>query len=278
MTTATAETGSRVSLAHDTDDLAATYDRVGFRQFEHGKQLVALLQLQPGQRVLDVGCGTGLLGAWVADQLGSEGEVVGVDPLPLRVVLAARKHLRFHTQVGRAEDLSAFPDASFDAVYLNSVFHWVPDQPRALAEALRVVKPGGRIALNSADPQRPHDANLLLRQALDDTGLAGVVQAAVAHHHRVDADRLGALLAQAGFGGIEVATHTFYDQLQDVDELIAWSRSSSFGNWLSDLDPGQRDQVRARLAERLEPLRQGDSLTLKRHLVFASARRPVSPP
>lgn len=262
-----------VRLDHDTADLAATYDRVGFRQFEHGKQLVALLNLKKGDRVLDVGCGTGLLGAWVADQVGERGEVIGIDPLPLRVVLAARKHTRFHTKVGRAEDLSEFADESFDAVYLNSVFHWVPDQPKALAEALRVLRPGGRIALNSADALRPHDSNVLLRQALDEVGLRSVGHAAGAHNHRVDATRLAELLAQAGFSGIEVASHTFVDQLQDVDELIAWSRSSSFGNWLSDFEPDQRGRVRDRLAELLELRRRGTTIPLQRHLVFASARR-----
>ena len=267
-----------VRLDHDTAELADTYDRVGFRQFEHGKQLIALLGLQKGQRVLDVGCGTGLLGAWVAEQVGDRGEVIGIDPLPLRVVLAARKHPRLHTKVGRAEDLSAFADESFDAVYLNSVFHWVPDQPKALAEALRVLRPGGRIALNSADALRPHESNVLLRQALDEAGLRGVGQAAGAHNHRVDASRLAELLAQAGFIGIEVAPHTFVDQLQDVDELIAWSRSSSFGNWLSDLEAEPRALVRARLAELLEPLRRVATIPLQRHLVFASARRPSSRP
>ena len=263
-----------VRLDHDTSELAATYDRVGFRQFEHGKQLIALLGLQPGQRVLDVGCGTGLLGAWVAEQVGEAGEVIGIDPLPLRVVLAARKHARLRTRVGRAEDLSEFEEASFDAVYLNSVFHWVPDQPKALAEALRVLRSGGRIALNSADAARPHDSSLLLRRALDDAGLQHVGQPAGVQNHRVDADRLGGLLAQAGFDGIEVTPHTFTDQLQDVDELIAWSRSSSFGNWLSDLEPEQVARVRERLAGLLEPLRRGATIPLQRHLVFASARRP----
>lgn len=264
-----------IRLDHDTDELAATYDRVGFRQLEHGKQLVGLLQLQPGQRVLDVGCGTGLLGAWVAQQVAPTGTVVGVDPLPLRVALAARKHARLQAQVGRAEDLSAFADASFDAVYLNSVLHWVPDQPRALAEAARVLRPGGRIAVNSADAQRPHDSHKLLREVLDELGLAGSAFGVGGRNHQVDGEQLAALLNDAGFEQVAVTPHTFTDQLVDVDELMAWSRSSSFGNWLADLDPAQRAQVRERLALRIEARRGHAGIALQRHLVFASGVRPL---
>lgn len=263
-----------IRLDHDTPELASTYDRTGYRQFEHGKQLVALLALQPGQRVLDVGCGTGLLGAWVAERVSPGGEVVGLDPLTLRVELAARKHPRLRAQVGRAEDLSDLADESFDAVFLNSVLHWVHDQPRALAEARRVLRPGGRIAVNSADAQRPHDSAVLLDRVLGELGLRGPGIGAGGQNHRVDGVRLVELLVNAGFTEVELTHHTFFDRLHDVDELIAWSRSSSFGNWLSDLKPAQLSQVRDRLADALDPLRTSDFIPLRRHLVFAGARRP----
>lgn len=267
-----AEAGIR--LDHDTEDLAATYDRVGHRQFAHGRELVALLNLRPGQRVLDVGCGTGLLGAWVAEQLGPGGHVVGIDPLPLRVVLAGRKHPRFTARVGRAEDLSDFPDASVDAVYLNSVLHWVADQPRALAEARRVLRPGGRIAVNSADPTRPHDSHRLLVGVLDELGLRGEAFGAGGRNHQVDAGTLAGLLHGAGFEAVQVTPRSFTDRVADVDELIAWSRSSSFGNWLAELDDADTAAVRERLADRLAARRGTDGIALQRHLVFAAATRP----
>jgi len=261
-----------IHLDHDSGELAATYDRVGVRQFEHGKQLVALLGLRGGERVLDVGCGTGLLSAWVAERVAPDGQVTGIDPLPLRVALAAEKHPRLQARVGRAEDLSAFADASFDAVYLNSVLHWVPDQRRALREAWRVLRPGGHIAVNSADAERPHQSGLLLDGASQSLGLASASAGGL--YHRLSADGLAQLLRGAGFERVQVAPHTFVDQVTDVDELIAWHRSSSFGNWLSDLGPGQREQVRERLAEALLPLRAGATIPLQRHLVFAAASRP----
>ena len=80
-----------VSLELDSAPLAETYDRVGERQFNHGKLLVKDLEISAGDRVLDVGCGTGRLGAHVAGITGPSGEVVGIDPLPFRVKLSNQK-------------------------------------------------------------------------------------------------------------------------------------------------------------------------------------------
>jgi len=159
-----------VSLELDSRELAATYDVTSTRQFNHGKVLIAALQLKPGQLVLDVGCGTGRLGEYVANIVAPSGRVIGIDPLPLRIELAASKNPRFEASVGRAEDLSAFASASFDALYSNSVFHWVSDKQTALREAHRVLKAGGRIGVNSADGDRPHQSAALVREAVIEEG------------------------------------------------------------------------------------------------------------
>jgi ubiquinone/menaquinone biosynthesis C-methylase UbiE len=108
-----------ISFAHDSRHLAETYDRVSDLQFEGGKRLVERLGLEEGARVLDIGCGTGRLAQWTGERLGPKGSVVGIDPLEDRIGIA-RSHggaLRF--EVGQAEDLGAFEDASFDAVCMS---------------------------------------------------------------------------------------------------------------------------------------------------------------
>src|ERR1700735_4522648 len=142
---------STVQLTLDTPELAKHYDAVSAdRQFKAGRDLVGRLHIGPGERVLDVGIGTGLLAQYVSERVGPGGFVAALDPLAYRIELpSARAKPNLVFRVGTADDLSAYADASFDVVYLNAVFHWLPDQRRALAEFHRVLKPGGRLGITT---------------------------------------------------------------------------------------------------------------------------------
>jgi ubiquinone/menaquinone biosynthesis C-methylase UbiE len=270
-----AASGGNVSLTLDSAELASTYERVSTRQFNHGKVLIAALAPAPGDRVLDIGCGTGRLGDYVAGLVAPAGEVIGLDPLPLRIDIASAKNPRFKASVGRAEDLSRFPPESFDVAYMNSVFHWIEDKARALGEVRRVLTPGGRFGVNSADARRPHQSAALVREAALEEGLSHAkVASSLGTNYRVGEQELGELLARAGFVDVHVEQHTFVDTLDGVDDLFAWSQSSSFGNFLSDLEPGERQRVRTRLSRKLDTLRTPKGILLERYLVFATGRRP----
>src|ERR1700722_8545650 len=81
-----------LSLKLDTPDLARHYEEASSdRQFKAGKVLAQKLALRPGDNVLDVGSGTGLLAEYVAGIVGPSGSVVAIDPLPLRIDIAKRK-------------------------------------------------------------------------------------------------------------------------------------------------------------------------------------------
>jgi ubiquinone/menaquinone biosynthesis C-methylase UbiE len=268
----------QISLELDSRELALTYDLVSGRQFEHGKVLVAALRLKAGERVLDVGCGTGRLGAYVAELVAPHGQVCALDPLPLRVELAQGRHPGLQASVGRGEDLSMFAGDSFDAAYLNSVLHWIDDKALALSEVARVLKPGGRLAVNSADADRPHQSGQLIREALRELGMHAAARvSALGTRYRVNAQALARLLKDAGFVNVQIQAQTFVDAIRDVDDVFAWSRSSSFGNFLAGLSDGERSQVRERLAKKLERLRNHGQVELERYLVFASAQKRAVP-
>jgi len=107
--------------------------------WEYGRDLLVLLDARSGERVLDVGCGTGQLTAEVA-QRGAE--VVGIDSSPEMIAGARRNfpHLRFEVA-----DVAALPYwNAFDAVLSNAALHWVRDQRGAVAAIAEALKPGGR--------------------------------------------------------------------------------------------------------------------------------------
>src|SRR5215470_9719516 len=169
------------SFTHDSRSLAETYDRVSDLQFEGGKRLVERLGLNEGARVLDVGCGTGRLAHWIAERVGAKGAVTGIDPLEERIHIARSRGGTVRFEVGQAEDLGAFEDASFDVVCMSSVFHWVSDKAKALAEVRRVLRPGGRLGVTT----QPHELSkvgtvgLVLERLLARTPYAGRVDSSM---------------------------------------------------------------------------------------------------
>lgn len=123
------------------DEVAQCYCGVG-NPFAPGRP-------EPGARVLDVGCGAGVDVLAAARFAGPQGSVAGLEFSP-HMLDRAEANLRLTAtenatlRQGGAESLP-FPDASFDLIISNGVYNLVPDKPRALAEAFRVLAPGGRL-------------------------------------------------------------------------------------------------------------------------------------
>ncbi|HEX2072320.1 MAG TPA: methyltransferase domain-containing protein, partial [Geodermatophilus sp.] len=108
--------------------------------------LATVAGVRPGQAVLDVACGTGIVARTVADRLGGTGRVVGVDLNEAMLTVARRVRPDLDWRPGDAADLP-FPDGSFDAVLCQMALMFFPDRTAALREMARVARPGGTVAV-----------------------------------------------------------------------------------------------------------------------------------
>jgi ubiquinone/menaquinone biosynthesis C-methylase UbiE len=110
------------------------------------RRLMELLELRPGARVLDLACGPGTLSKPMAEIITPSGEVVGVDLAEGMVALARSAGIPNARFMVMDIEALAFPDATFDAVACGHGLQFAPDLARALREARRVLRSGGRFA------------------------------------------------------------------------------------------------------------------------------------
>jgi ubiquinone/menaquinone biosynthesis C-methylase UbiE len=133
---------------------AARYDLLAWllthgRERELRDSIIGLADLQTGNDVLDIGCGTGTLAIAAARRVGAAGAVTGIDASPPMIARANRKagkaNARATFQVAVAENLP-FPDRRFDVVFSTLMLHHLPRKTRqqCAAEIKRVLKSGGR--------------------------------------------------------------------------------------------------------------------------------------
>ena len=121
---------------------AGLYDAAHAFVHQLGAGVVDLLAPQPGDRILDLGCGTGPLTKRIAD---AGADVVGVDASPAMVAQARASYPGLSFDVADATTM-AF-DRPFDAVFSNAVLHWVRPPARAIERMAAALRPGGRLVL-----------------------------------------------------------------------------------------------------------------------------------
>ncbi|MEV6771548.1 methyltransferase domain-containing protein [Nocardia sp. NPDC051030] len=156
---------------------------------------------RPGDQVIDIGCGPGKLARVLAEQVGAQGRVLGIDPSePMVEYATAHSPKNCSFELGAAQSL-AQPDASFDVVTSTFAMHHIPEAERdtALAAMFRVLRPGGRLLL--ADIRPAH-------------GVHGFVMRTMAH---VSAHRHGGHEHGTGHDPLaEVDIRRYRDSLQRI--------------------------------------------------------------
>jgi len=189
-------------------------------------QVLAVAPPRPGDRVLDIACGTGILTRRLAEAAGASGQIVGVDLNPAmldvaRARTAAGSPVEYRQGDGTALDL---PAATFDAVYCQQGLQFFPDRAAGCREMGRVLRDGGQAVVATwrgldhhplyaalADAEEPHLAALgveIGRAELEAPFSLG------------DPDELAALIRGAGFGDVRVHAVSIEARFADADHFV----------------------------------------------------------
>lgn len=207
---------------------------------DFGTEVLELLSPQPGERILDVGCGDGVL----TEKLVSAGcSVVGIDSSAEQVEGARMRGL--DARVMNAECLPF--DSEFDAVFSNAVLHWIRNKQAVVSSAFRALKPGGRFvgefggAGNVSTIQNAlHES--LARRGIDASALDPWTFPTVEEYRKVLED-----------GGFEVRTITLFPRPTALPtEMVAWLETFA-QPFLSGLDPDDRQKCIVEICESVRP-------------------------
>jgi SAM-dependent methyltransferase len=171
----------------------------------------------PGMRVLDLCCGTGVLTAAAAER---GAEVIGLDFSSAMLAEARRRHPHLRFEEGDAEALP-WADASFDAVVSNFGIHHVPRPERAVAEALRVLRPSGRFAFTTWAAPEQNIAWRLLFDAIRAHGDPNAAKTPPSGGNLGRPEAVQALLEAGGFAAAAVETVRREWHLKDGRQLVA---------------------------------------------------------
>jgi len=253
-----------VGEAHRVEALYQTPDVVAQRE-----RVLSAVALREGERVVDLGCGPGLLALQMAQRVGPGGEIQCVDASTSMIAIARRRCGSVDWVQVRAGDVSALPfaDCTFDAAVCTQVYEYVPDIERALSELYRVLKPGGRAVVVDTDWES------CVWHSTDDKRMRRVIEAWDRHCPHPQLPRtLAPGLRSAGFETPRLEVIVLVNDRYDPDTysagvmplLAAYASKQGLvageeaDAWLADLeDLGRREQY---------------FFSLNRYLFFA--RRP----
>jgi ubiquinone/menaquinone biosynthesis C-methylase UbiE len=235
--------------------------------------LVALAALRPGERVVDVACGTGAVTRLARERVGAGGTVAGIDVNPGMLAVArtvpGASAIAWHE--ASAEELPA-ADESFDVAFCQLGLQFFSDRVAALREIRRVLVPGGRLLVNVPGPAPAVFATL--EDALGrhvGAGAAGFVGAVFSLYRE---DEVRALVTTAGFATVETTSSVKTLRLPPpADFLWQYVHSTPLAGAAAQLDEEHRAALEDEVVAAWQPFTEDGCMVVPLGVTVASARR-----
>jgi arsenite methyltransferase len=242
------------TVADELDVVYRRRDHVRRRELVHDA-----LGAQPGERVLDAGCGPGFYVADLLERVGAEGSVVGVDTSPQMLAMTAKRAPRADLREGAVTALPV-EDSDFDRALSVQVLEYVDDIPAALSELRRALRPGGRLVIWDVDWAT------VSWHSRDPDRMRRVLEAWDAHLSDPSLPRtLAASMRAADFADVQMQGHAF-----TTIELDEESYAGAMRQLLADFVGG--DEAREWLAEQGELAERGEAYSAVTQLCFTGTR------
>ena len=202
-------------------------------------------RLEPGQRVLDVACGTGVLAREAYKRVGTTGHVAGIDPVPGMIAVAKQLAPSIEWRQGTAESLP-FADRSFDAVVSQFGLMFFMDRQQSIREMLRVLTSGGHLAVavwNSLETIPAYAAAVELLQRMAGQQAADALRAPFVLGKR---EELAKIFSEAGADSVEVTTYSGNAKFPSIRIMV----EADLRGWLPVMGVNlEEDQISSILKE-----------------------------
>lgn len=223
-----------------------------------------------GDRVLDIGCGTGILARQAATRVGPTGSVTGLDRDQGMLAVARRVAPAIDWRQGDAQELP-FDDVSFDAVVSQFALMYFPDRVEAIKEMKRVLVPGGRLAVAVWGPFERATGYVALAEIAARYGGESAINTLKGPHVLGDETQLAAMFDAAGFHNPDITLRQGYYWQSSVDVFVEAEVKGSPLNDLFDEESYQAFLDEAR--DVLKPfLQDGESVAVPMDALIITAR------